>query len=85
MKKAQPKTKAQGSARLIKLTLVRSLIGTSWRQRRSIEALGLKKRGAQKLVKDHPAQRGQIFQNQHLLKVEMVAQKPQAQALREGV
>lgn len=56
-----------------KLTLKRSLIGSTQNQKDTIRCLGLRKIGDSVVVKDNPAQKGQIFKMQQWLKVEMQA------------
>jgi large subunit ribosomal protein L30 len=51
------------------VTLTKSLIGTSETQRATLDALGLRKRQATRMVNDTPANRGQILKVQHLVKV----------------
>ncbi len=54
----------------MKITLVRSLIGVKKDQRATVYALGLRKRGSSKEVKDTPDLRGMINKVSFLLKVE---------------
>lgn len=56
-------------AKSFKIKLKRSLIGCSDTQKKTVEALGLRKREQVKIVPDHPQIRGQIFKVQHLLDV----------------
>jgi len=53
------------------LTLKRSLIGCTESQRATIKALGLGKRESKSVLKDNPANRGQILKVQHLLEVKV--------------
>ena len=64
---SQPKTGKQ-----IKITLVRSTIGARPNQRKTIEALGLKKINQSKVQPDNEAIRGMIFTVKHLVKVEEI-------------
>lgn len=56
-----------------KLTLKKSLIGSTQNQKDTIRCLGLRKIGDSVVVKDNPAQKGQIFKMQSWLKVELQA------------
>lgn len=56
----------------LKLTLKRSLIGSTQRQRANVEALGLKGRNDTKIVDDKPEIRGMIDKVQHLLDIQDV-------------
>jgi len=57
----------------IKVTLERSVIGTTQPQRLTVRALGLKKRGSSHVLPDRPEIRGMIYKVRHLLKVEDIA------------
>ncbi|MDX1400568.1 MAG: 50S ribosomal protein L30 [Kiloniellales bacterium] len=61
-KKAEPKT--------IRITLVKSPIGYSLRQKRTVRALGLKKINQSVETKDNDAVRGMISRVSHLVSVE---------------
>lgn len=54
-----------------KVTLKRSLIGATQVQKDTVRCLGLKKIGSSVVLKDTPAQRGQIFKMQQWLNVEV--------------
>ncbi len=54
-----------------KVTLKRSLIGSTQVQKDTVRCLGLKKIGSSVVVKDTPAHRGQIFKMQQWLNVEV--------------
>lgn len=56
----------------LKVTLVKSVIGTPKDQRATVEALGLKKLNASTEHNDTPQIRGMIRKVSHLLKVEEV-------------
>jgi large subunit ribosomal protein L30 len=56
----------------LKITLERSVIGTTQPQRATVRALGLKKRGTSCIVFDRPEIRGMIYKVRHLLKVETI-------------
>lgn len=55
---------------MLKITLLRSLIGAKPKHRATIEALGLRKLHATVEQKDNPAIRGMIHQVKHLIEVE---------------
>ena len=54
----------------LKITLVRSTIGTSKRQRATVAALGLRKIRQTVIQEDTPVVRGMIAKVRHLLRVE---------------
>ena len=54
----------------IKVTLVKSLIGSKKDQVATANALGLKKIGDSTLQPDNPPTQGKIFKIKHLIKVE---------------
>ena len=56
----------------LKITLVKSTIGAIPKHRKTVEALGLKKRGRSVEMPDNPAVRGMIDQVKHLVNVEEV-------------
>jgi len=56
----------------LKITLVRSVIGRTETQRRTVRALGLKKTNSFVIQEDIPQVRGAINKIAHLLKVEEV-------------
>jgi len=56
----------------LKITLVRSPIGSKPKHRATIQALGLRKIHASVTQKDNPAIRGMIHHVKHLIKVEEV-------------
>jgi len=60
-------------AKMLRITLVRSPIGYSMRQKQTVRALGLRK--LQQVVEhpDNPAVRGMVNKISHLLRVEEVA------------
>ncbi|MCL6474198.1 MAG: 50S ribosomal protein L30 [Firmicutes bacterium] len=57
----------------LKITLVRSPIGYSKRQKRTVEALGLRRLQQSVLKPDNPAIRGMVRKISHLVTVEEVA------------
>ena len=56
----------------LKITLVKSPIGASPKQRATVEALGLKKMHKTAEMPDNEAVRGMIWHVRHLVKVEEV-------------
>jgi large subunit ribosomal protein L30 len=56
----------------LKITLVKSLIGTKPKQRLNVKALGLGKLNSSVVQKDNAATRGMIRKVSHLVKVEEV-------------
>ena len=54
----------------LKVTLVKSTIGASPKQKKVVEALGLKKTNKSVELPDNPQMRGAINKVSHLLKVE---------------
>ncbi len=54
-----------------KVTLKRGLIGTTRTQRDAVRCLGLRRINHSKVIKDNPANRGQIYKIQHLLDVQV--------------
>lgn len=59
-------------AKLIRVKLVRSPIGYSVRQKRTVEALGLRKMHQTVEHPDNPAVRGMVERVSHLVEVEEV-------------
>ena len=68
--KVAPKAKAQGD--MLKVTLVKSGSGRLLKQKRTLEALGLRKTNSSNIVPDNAATRGMIFVVKHLVSVEKV-------------
>ena len=60
-------------AQQLRVTLVRSKIGTKPKHRGTVRALGLGKIGSQNVLPDRPEIRGQIAKVPHLVKVEEVS------------
>ncbi len=56
-------------AKSFKVTLKRSMIGCSPTQKKTVEALGLKKINQTVVVADNSANRGQLYKVQHLVDV----------------
>ena len=55
---------------MVKITLVKSLIGRLDKQVKTAGSLGLKKIGDTKVIEDSPTLQGKIFVIKHLVKVE---------------
>lgn len=60
------------NAKKLKITLVKSTIGCLDKQKKTVEALGLKKIRSSVIKNDNPAMRGMIFVVKHLVSVEEV-------------
>jgi len=69
---AKPKktSKPKQAKKEIKITLIKSACSSKPNQRKTVEALGLKKLNTSKIVEDSEAIRGMIFTVKHLVKVE---------------
>ena len=65
-------------AKQLKITLIKSTIGSLKKQKATIEALGLNKIGSSKIYNDNPCLQGQIKVVNHLIKVEEVEEKKSA-------
>ncbi len=70
-KKATP-TKVAKKEKILKVTLVKSPIGYSKDQRRTVVALGLNKLNSSNELPDNSAVRGMIFKIKHLVRVEEI-------------
>ncbi len=57
---------------MLKVTQIRSSIGTKPKQRGTLRALGLRRIGASNTLEDRPEVRGMIARVPHLVKVEEV-------------
>lgn len=57
---------------MLKITLVRSIIGRPESQRKTVRSLGLGKLKSTSVLPDSPSLRGQIRKVQHLVQVEKV-------------
>lgn len=68
------KDKATEQPKQLRITQVRSLSGRPEKHRKTIRALGLKRHQQSVIQQDNPAIRGMIFQVQHLVRVEEVAE-----------
>ena len=60
------------SANQIKVTLVRSVIGSNEKVRATVHGLGLRKTNSSRVLENSPNVRGMIRKVNHLLKVEEV-------------
>ena len=60
----------KATGKTITITLIRSTNKATEVQKRTVEALGLKKIGQTRQMPDNDAARGQIFRVAHLLKIE---------------
>lgn len=58
-------------SKTFKVTLKKGLAGCSLSQRKTIEALGLRKRHHSVMMADNSANRGQILKVQHMVEVEV--------------
>lgn len=56
-------------AKSFRVKLIRGLRGCEASQREAVRCLGLRRRNAEVVVADNPANRGQIFKVQHLVQV----------------
>jgi large subunit ribosomal protein L30 len=56
-------------AKSFRIKLKKSTIGCTDSQIKTVESLGLRKTGSEAVLKDNPANRGQIMKVQHLLVV----------------
>jgi large subunit ribosomal protein L30 len=57
-------------AKMFKVKLVKSLIGSEPKLRATVKGLGLRGINSEVVLKDTPAVRGMIFKVQHLVQVE---------------
>lgn len=69
---AEKKVKKEETVKKIRVTLVKSTIGCLEKQKRTVEALGLKKIRQFKVHEDNAVIRGMIFVVKHLVTVEEV-------------
>ena len=56
----------------LKITYIKSTIGCTQSQKKTLEALGLRKLNTHKIMPDNKSVRGAIYKIRHLLKVEEV-------------
>ena len=66
------KAEKKPAADMLKVTLVKSCSGRLEKQKRTLEALGLRKTNSSNIVPDNAAIRGMIFVVKHLVSVEEV-------------
>ena len=69
---AAKKAEKKPAAEMLKVTLVKSGSGRLEKQKRTLEALGLRKTNSSNIVPDNAAIRGMIFVVKHLVSVEEV-------------
>jgi large subunit ribosomal protein L30 len=69
-----PSDTQNGAERMLRITQVRSVSGRPAKHRRTMEALGFRKHQQTIVQKDNPAIRGMLFQVQHLVEVEELAE-----------
>jgi large subunit ribosomal protein L30 len=67
----------------LKIKLVKSFAGASKDQLATIEGLGLRKFGQEKLLEDTPATRGMVFKVKHLVSQQVVAEEPKKRERRK--
>ncbi len=73
--KASRSVRQAAAGPLVRVTLVRSLIGTPLDQRQTARGLGLRKLNSSAVLADTPAVRGMIRKIVHALKVEAVEER----------
>ena len=71
-KKATTTTKVAKKEKMIRVTLVKSAIGFSKDQKRTVTALGLNKLNSSNELPDNSAVRGMVFKIKHLVRVEEI-------------
>lgn len=59
------------ASKSFRVTLKKGLIGTTQDQRDAVRCLGLRRINHTKVIKDNPANRGQIYKIQHLVDVQV--------------
>ncbi|MBN1979373.1 MAG: 50S ribosomal protein L30 [Anaerolineae bacterium] len=64
--------KAEKKEKCLRVTLVKSMIGQSYKQKRTLQALGLRRMHQSVEQKDTPAVRGMVAKVSHLVMVEEV-------------
>lgn len=67
---------------MLKITLVKSVIGNTPRNRATVKALGLGKTGRSVIQEDTAVIRGMVHHVKHLLRVEVVEDQPKARKRR---
>ncbi len=70
--KVEAPKKAETKEPMVKITLVRSTNGALIKQKRTVEALGLRKIRSSVVMKDNACTRGMIYVVKHLVTVEEV-------------
>ena len=70
--KATTTTKVAKKEKMLRVTLVKSAIGFSKDQKRTVTALGLNKLNSSNELPDNCAVRGMIFKIKHLVRVEEI-------------
>ena len=70
--KATTTTKVAKKEKMLRVTLVKSAIGFSKDQKRTVIALGLNKLNSSNELPDNQAVRGMIFKVKHLVRVEEI-------------
>ena len=71
-KKATTTTKVAKKQKMLRVTLVKSAIGYSKDQKRTVVALGLNKLNSTNELPDNNSVRGMIFKIKHLVRVEEI-------------
>ncbi len=74
-RKKGPEKKDVSTERLLRVELVRSLIGRPRKQREIIKGLGLRRVNSEVLHQDGPEIRGMIRKVEHLVRVDVVEKK----------
>ena len=69
---AKAENAAANADKMIKVTLVHSVNGCLDKQKKTVQAMGLRKIGSSRIVKDNVAMRGMIAVIPHLVSVEEV-------------
>ena len=70
--KATTTTKVAKKEKMLRVTLVKSAIGFSKDQKRTVTALGLNKLNSSNELPDNSAVRGMIFKIKHLVRVDEI-------------
>ncbi|MGO8970047.1 MAG: 50S ribosomal protein L30 [Myxococcaceae bacterium] len=66
-----------------RVKLIKSIAGAPAGHVRTVEGLGLKRMGEERLLKDSPAMRGMVFTVRHLVHGEAVSQEPKPAVRRK--
>jgi large subunit ribosomal protein L30 len=67
----------------LKIRLIKSFSGSSETMLRTIQGLGLRKFGDERLLKDTPEIRGMVFKVKHLVASETVKEEPKVRVRRK--